>query len=282
MRRIVRWRAVWAALGLAALCIVLLITLEPARDITHTALGWLRVEPLEIREEFQATEFTAQAAPAAATPSLADVVQVLSAEPSRTIPDAAAADIQALRFEVVTIEPPQAFAGRPTRSVTQFGTLTLQVDAADLAALLAPGFNSRALARRLGSDEVRIAGGALVITTWPADDETQGQLTLLQIEAPLVSGLPERDLALLTRLLSQALLPPILSRDIDVLELPLVQLALGLDVDPDLRQAQPTVTDLPTGDQGVTWMHARSQLLLTGPLAAESMLRLAAQARTER
>ena len=121
-----------------------------------------------------------------------------------------------------------------------------------------------------------------MVTTWLADDARQEPLTLLQIEAPLVSGLPPRDLELLTELLSQAFLPPILSGEIDVMELPLVQLALGLEIDPDATPVEPTLTDLPTGDQAVTWMRDRSQLLLTGPLPPDSLLRLAATARIER
>ena len=50
MRQIARLRALWVALGITALAIVLLVTLAPARDITHTALGWLRLETLEIED----------------------------------------------------------------------------------------------------------------------------------------------------------------------------------------------------------------------------------------
>ena len=282
MRQVARLRALWVALGITALAIVLLVTLAPARDITHTALGWLRLETLEIEASAQQTAASARAAPVAPTPTLAEVVEVVSVEPGLTIADAAPPDIRALPFEVVTIDPPNAFSSDPSRSVTTSGTLTLQLDTADLAALLAPGFPPRALARRLGNDEVTIAGGALVLTTWPADDARQEPLSLLQIEAPLVSGLPQRDLELLTELLSQAFLPPILSGEIDVLELPLVQLALGLEIDPDATPVEPTLTDLPTGDQAVTWMRDRSQLLLTGPLPPGSLLRLAATARIER
>ena len=282
MRQVARLRALWVALGITALAIVLLVTLAPARDITHTALGWLRLETLEIEDSAQQTAASARAAPVAPTPTLAEVVEVVSVEPGLTIADAAPPDIRALPFEVVTIDPPNAFSSDPSRSVTTSGTLTLQLDTADLAALLAPGFPPRALARRLGNDEVTIAGGALVLTTWPADDARQEPLSLLQIEAPLVSGLPQRDLELLTELLSQAFIPPILSGEIDVVELPLVQLALGLEIDPDATPVEPTLTDLPTGDQAVTWMRDRSQLLLTGPLPPDSLLRLAATARIER
>ncbi len=282
MRQVARLRALWVALGISTLAIILLVTLAPARDITHTALGRLRLETLEIEDSAQQTAASARVAPVAPTPTLAEVVEVVSVEPGLTIPDAAPPDIRALPFEVVTIDPPKAFASDPSRSVTTSGTLTLQLDTANLAALLAPGFPPRALARRLGNDEVTIAGGALVLTTWPADDARQDPLTLLQIEAPLVSGLPPRDLELLTELLSQGFLPPILRGEIDVLELPLVQLALGLEIDPDATPVAPTLTDLPTGDQAVTWMRDRSQLVLTGPLPPDSLLRLAATARIER
>ena len=282
MRQVARLRALWVALGITTLAIVLLITLAPARDITHMALGRLRLETLEIEGSAQPTAASARGAPVAPTPTLAEVVELLSAEPGLTIADAAPQDIRALPFEVVTIDPPKAFSSDPNRSVTTSGTLTLQLDTADLAALLAPGFRSRSLARRLGKDEVTIAGGALVVTTWLDDDARQDPITLLQIEAPLVSGLPPRDLELLAELLSQAFLPPILSGEIDVMELPLVQLALGLEIDPDAAPVEPTLTDLPTGDQAVTWMRDRSQLLLTGPLPPDSLLRLAATARIER
>ena len=282
MRQVARLRALWIALGITTLAIVLLVTLAPARDITHTSLGRLRLETLEIAGSAQQTAASARVAPVAPTPTLAEVVEVVNVEPGLTIADAAPPDIRALPFEVVTIDPPKSFSSDPSRSVTTSGTLTLQLDTADLAALLAPGFRSRSLARRLGKDEVTIAGGALVVTTWLDDDARQEPLTLLQIEAPLVSGLPPRDLELLTELLSQAFLPPILSGEIDVMELPLVQLALGLEIDPDATPVEPTLTDLPTGDQAVTWMRDRSQLLLTGPLPPDDLLRLAATARIER
>ena len=281
MKQIVRLRALWLALGSIVLAIVLLITLAPARDIAHTALGWLRVETLEITDSAQPMAASTGGAPATPAPTLAEIVKVVSVQPSETNQDASPADIRALPFEIVSIDPPNDFSDAPERSVTTFGTLTLQLDTANLAALLAPGFPSRSLARRLGTDDVTVAGGALVVTSWSADDARQDPLTLLQIEAPLVSGLPPRDLELLAELLSQAFLPPILSPEIDVLDIPLVQAALGLEISP-AASAAPTITDLPTGDQAATWMRDRTQFLLTGPLAPDRLLRLAATARTER
>ena len=282
MRRIARWRAVWAALGLAALCIVLLITVAPARDVTHTVLGWLRVTPLEIEEDDSGAFAYAPAAPATPTPTLAEIVEVVSVEPSATISEATSADIDGLPFKVVAIDPPQDFAGEPTRSVTRFGTLTLRLDTADLAALLAPGFPSRRLARRLGTDELTVAGGALVVSSWAAEGADGAALTLYQIEAPLITGLPPRELELLAGLISQAFLPPIVSREIDVLDIPLVEMALGLEVDAEARPTEPTLNELPSGEPAVTWMRDRSQLVLTGPLAPEDLLRLAETAKVER
>jgi len=78
-----------------------------------------------------------------------------------------------------------------------------------------------------------------------------------------------------------ALIPPILSQQFDVLDIPLVQLALGLDVDPESESAGPTLTDSPTGDRMVTWTRDRSQFVLTGPLPAENLLRLAETAKDD-
>lgn len=282
MKQVIRSRALWAAIGSITLAVVLLITLAPARDITHTVLGWLRVTPLEIADESVPTAATGRDAPVTPEPTLAEVVDVVSMEPSTTIPDATAADISELPFQVLGIDAPEAFLDEPMRQITTFGTLTLELDTAELARLLAPGFPSRRLARRLGTDELTISGGALVVTTWPADDTAQGPLTLLQIEAPLVRGLPPPDLELLAELLAQAFVPPILSQEFDILEIPVVQLALGLDLEGGSGSAEPVLTELPTGDQGVAWTRDRSQFLLTGPLPPDGLLRLADTARIER
>ena len=282
MSQVVRSRALWAAVGSITLAVVLLITLAPARDITHTVLGWLRVTPLEIDADAGPATSAGRTVPATPTPTLAEVVEVVSSEPGLTIRDPSPADIRALPFDLLTISPSEGFSDEPERSISTLGTLTLQLDTADLAALLSGGFGSRSLARRLGTDELTISGGAYVMTTWPADDTDREPLTLLQIEAPLVRGLPPRDLELLAELLAQAFVPPILSQEFDVLEIPLVRLALGLDGDSTSDSAEPSVTDLPTGSLGVSWMHERSQLLLTGPLPPDSLLRLAETARIER
>lgn len=281
MRDVVRSRVLWATVGSVSLAVVLLITLAPARDITHTVLGWLRVTPLEIKDDADATDASALTTPATPAPTLADVVELVSMEPSSMIREATTADIGDLPFEVVGLDPPTPFASKPTHTVTTFGSVTLTLDTADLAELLAPGFPSRRLARRLGPDEVTAAGGALVVSTWRAENDDD-PLTLFQLEAPLVSGLPPRDLELLAELLAQALVPPILSQQLNVLDLPLVQLALGLDVDPESESVAPTITESPTGDRMVTWTRDRSQFVLTGPLPAEDLLRLAETAKDDR
>ena len=278
MREIVRSRALWVSVGSIALAVVLLITLAPARDVTHTVLGWLRVSPLEI--ETAADAVSAPTEPPAPTPTLAEVVELVGVEPTTTIQDATSADLADLPFQVASLDPPADFTGTPARSVTTFGTVTLTLDTADLAALLAPGFPSRRLARRLEPDDVTVAGGAMVVTTWASADDEE-PLTLIQIQAPLVSGLPPRDLELLAELLAQALVPPILSQQFDVLEIPLVQLALGLEVDAEPVSDVPTLTDTPIGDQVVTWTRERSQYVLTGPLPAEDLLHLAQTAKVE-
>lgn len=279
MTEVLRSRALWGAIGSITLAVVLLITFAPARDVTHTVLGWLRVTPLEIEGDPQTGADSGQPVPVTPTPTLADAIEVIRVEPSSTIGEAMPTDIDDVPFQVIQVAPPDAFAAEPRRSVTTFGTVTLGVDTADLAALLAPGFQSRRLARRLGTDQVTVAGGALVMSSWPADDAETEELTLIQIEAPLVSGLPPRDLELLAELMSQAFIPPILSRELDVLEIPLVQLALGLEVEDAARPTEPTLTDLPGGHPAVTWLQGRSQLVLTGPLSGEDLLRLAATAR---
>ena len=278
MREVVRSRALWASVGSISLAVVLLITLAPARDITHTVLGWLRVSPLEI--ETAADAVSAPTEPPAPTPTLAEVVELVGVEPTTTIQDATSADLADLPFQVAILDPSTDFTGTPTHSVTTFGTVTLTLDTADLAALLAPGFPSRRLARRLEPDDVTVAGGAMVVSTWAAADDEE-PLTLIQIEAPLVSGLPPRDLELLAELLAQALVPPILSQQFDVLDLPLVQLALGLEIDAESDSDVPTLTDTPIGDQVVTWTRERSQFVLTGPLPPEDLLRLAKTAKIE-
>jgi len=279
MREVVRSRALWGAIGAITLAVVLLITAAPARDVTHTVLGWLRVTPLELDSGDTSADDSILNQPTTPAPTLADVIEVISAEPSMSIPDATLADIQELPFEVVAINPPTEFSGEPTRSVTTLGTLTLGMDTADLAAILAPGFASRSLARRLGTDEVTVAGGALVVTSWTADVSDSNALTLYQIEAPLVTGLPPRDLELLAELISQAFIPPIISQEVDVLDLPLVRIALGLEVDSETRPTEPAVTELPTGEPAVTWTRDRSQLVLTGPLPPETLLEMASTAR---
>ena len=281
MRDVVRSRVLWATVGSISLAVVLLITLAPARDFTHTVLGWLRVTPIEIQADAGATDASARTTSPTPAPTLAEVVELLSVEPTSTIQEATTADIGDLPFDVVGLDPPTAFASKPTHSVTTFGSVTLTLDTADLAELLAPGFPSRRLARRLGPDEVTVAGGALVVSTWRAENDDD-PLTLFQIEAPLVSGLPPRDLELLAELLAQALVPPILSQQLDVLDLPLVQLALGLDVDPESESAAPAITESPTGDRMVTWTRDRSQFVLTGPLPAEDLVRLAETAKVDR
>ncbi len=282
MREVVRSRLLWAAVVSITLAVVLLITVASARDITHTVLGWLRVSPLELDEEVSQADATPPTEPAAPAPTLADLVEVVSVDPTTSIPDATPADIGDLPFEVIEIDPPAAFSGAPARSVTTFGTLTMGLDTADLAAVLAPGFPSRRLARRLGTDEITVAGGALVVSTWPANGRDGDAITLYQIEAPLVTGLPPRDLELLAELITQAFLPPIVSRETDVLDIPLVRLGLGLEVDDETTSAEPTLTEMPGGETAVMWMRDRSQLVLTGPLAPEDLLRLAETAKVER
>ena len=282
MREVVRSRLLWAAVVSITLAVVLLITVAPARDITHTVLGWLRVSPLELDEEVSQADATTPTEPAAPAPTLADLVEIVSVDPTTSIPDATPADIDDLPFEVIEIDPPAAFSADSTRSVTTFGTLTMGLDTADLAAVLAPGFPSRRLARRLGTDEITVAGGAMVVSTWPAVRRDGGVMTLYQIEAPLVTGLPPRDLELLAELITQAFLPPIVSRETDVLDIPLVRLALGLEVDDEATSAEPTLTEIPGGEPAVMWMRDRSQLVLTGPLAPEDLLQLAETAKVER
>ena len=282
MREVVRSRLLWAAVVSITLAVVLLITVAPVRDITHTVLGWLRVSPLELDEEVSQADATTPTEPAAPAPTLADLVEIVSVDPTTSIPDATSADIDDLPFEVIEIDPPAAFSGDSTRSVTTFGTLTLGLDTADLAAVLAPGFPSRRLARRLGTDEITVAGGALVVSTWPANGRDGDAITLYQVEAPLVTGLPPRDLELLAELITQAFLPPIVSRETDVLDIPLVRLALGLEVDDETTSAEPSLTEMPGGETAVMWMRDRSQLVLTGPLAPEDLLRLAVTAKVER
>jgi len=167
---VLRSRALWGAIGSITLAVVLLITFAPARDVTHTVLGWLRVTPLEIEGDPQTGADSGQPVPVTPTPTLADAIEVISVEPSSTIGEATPTDIDDVPFQVIQVAPPDAFAAEPRRSVTTFGTVTLGVDTADLAALLAPGFQSRRLARRLGTDQVTVAGGALVMSSWPADD----------------------------------------------------------------------------------------------------------------
>lgn len=282
MREVVRSRVLWAAIGSITLAVVLLITVAPARDITHTALGWLRVSPLELDDGDSQADATAPTEAATPAPTLADVVEIVSVDPTMSIPDATSADLDELPFAVIEIDPPTTFSGDPARSVTRFGTLTLGLDTADLAAALAPGFPSRRLARRLGTDEITVAGGALVVSTWPANGSDPGAITLYQVEAPLVTGLPPRELELLADLIAQAFLPPIISRETEVLEIPLVRMALGLEIDDESSPAEPTLTEIPSGEPAVMWMRDRSQLVLTGPLAPEDLLQLAETAKVER
>ncbi len=282
MSEVVRARSVWVAVGTIALAVVLLVTLAPARDVTHTVLGWLRVTPLDLDDDDGRGDRPAPTVPTTPTPTLADVIDIVRAEASATNPDATSADIDALPFDVIAIDPPEDFGSKPTRSVTTFGTVTLGLNTADLAELLAPGFPSRRLARRLGTDEITVAGGALVVSSWPSEVGGSDALVLYQIEAPLVSGLPPRDLELLAELVSQAFVPPILSREINLLDTPLVQMALGLEVDDATRPTEPSLTELPSGDAAVSWMRNRSQLVLTGSLAQAELLELAASARVDR
>jgi hypothetical protein len=279
VREVVRSGVLWATVVSITLAVVLLITVAPAREITHTVLGWLRVTPLELDDDVSQADATATTEPAAPAPTLADVVEIVSVDPSTSIPDATPEDIGDLPFAVIEIDPPAAFSSDFSRSVTRFGTLTLGLDTADLAAVLAPGFPSRRLARRLGTDEITVAGGALVVTTWPADGKEGGEIALYQIEAPLVTGLPPRDLELLAELISQAFVPPIISREMDVLDIPLVRLALGLEVESEAGPTEASVTELPNGEPAVTWARDRSQLVLTGPVAPEALLLLASTAR---
>lgn len=282
MREVVRSRVLWAAVVSITLAVVLLITVAPARDITHTVLGWLRVSPLELDEDVSQADTTAPTEAATPAPTLADVVEIVSVDPTTSIPDATLADINDLPFGVFEIDTPADYSGDPARSVTTFGTLTLGLDTADLAAVLAPGFPSRRLARRLGTDEITVAGGALVVSTWPADGRDGSVITLFQVEAPLVTGLPPRELELLADLITQAFLPPILSRETDVLDIPLVRVALGLEIDDETRPAEPTLAEIPSGEPAVMWMRDRSQLVLTGPLAPEDLLQLAGTAKVQR
>ncbi len=304
-RQLLRSRALWAALSATAVAAALLATLQPVREATHTALGWLRTETLTIEaaDAADAADAEPQAPP--------DAFQVEWLERAGMLTNVTGGELADLPFDLVTLDPPRGFVSAPVYAVAGAGTMRVSLDSSGLQALLdggagmetPPGGSAGAaasaadeapaassspqaappraavrLASGFADQEFTVAGGAVVMTTWAAANPGGAPLTLVQIEPPTVSGLTQADLRRLSRVLGQLFLPPIVSAQVEISELPLVRDALGLNDDADDADEPPRVTELPDGSAAVTWTAGRATLILTGPLPPDDLRRLAAAA----
>ena len=271
MGKVLQARRLWAGLGLTAVIVALLITVEPFRLAVHHVLNGLREQPIAIEPSADAA--TVAATPEATTGLPPDTFVITEVEASVYTDLGANEPLPDLPFQPIALDAPDGFTPVAERTLRQGGAWRVDVDFEQLQSFLAGSQVRVPLPERLRTRAVTVQGPDMLITTWRSAAPSEDYMSLVQFAAPKVSAPPEVDLELISRALVREFLPPVLVRRIELGEIALYRDILGLEPLDD--GAQPQAFGLPDGRSLVFWRADASYAALVGPLSPEALLRLA-------
>ncbi len=273
MGKILQARGLWAGLGLTAVIVALLVTVEPVRLAVHHVLNGLREQPIPVETGEYAYAPLGTATPPAATGLQPDTFVVTEVEAPTSMDLAADDSLPDLPFQPIELDAPAGFTVPAERTLQQGGSWRVDVDFEQLQSFLAGSQVRVPLPDRLRTRAVTVQGPEMLITTWTSAARSSAYLVLVQFAAPRVSAPPEVDLELISQALVREFLPPVLARQIELSEIALYRDVLGLDsLDDD---SQPQRLQLPDGRSLVHWRADGSYAVLMGPGSPEALLRLA-------
>ena len=270
MGKALRFRGLWAGLGLTAAVVALLVTVEPVRLAVHHVLNGLREQPISVAASVQASPATTS--PQSVTELQPDTFVVTEIEAPVSIDIGPAESPPDLPFEPIELDAPAGFA-LSERTLRQGGAWRVDIDFEQLQSFLAGSQVRIPLPERLRTRAVTVRGPEMLITTWTSAARSGDPLVLVQFGAPRVSAPPEVDLELISRALVREFLPPVLARRIELSEIALYRDILGLEPLDD--GDQPQRWQLPDGRSLVFWRADAAYAALMGPLRPEALLRLA-------
>lgn len=268
---------VWAAVGALVVLIVLIVTVEPVRLTVHAGLNVLRRTPLEVAVEAREPRGADPTQTVDALPP--DAIEVTVVREPEIVTDPTRAQLAELPFEVLTVDPPTGFDAGPSTLSAARGAWDVQVDFEKLQPFLRGQDIRIPLPPSLRTQMIQIEGGATVVTRWAGLSDRGHSLTLVQLAAPRVTSPDGLDLELIATAIQREFLPPVISRQIQIADIPLLRDALGISAPPD-REPQPMrALRLPDGRRVVWFNAADSLLVLVGPLSDDELLDLAAKAK---
>lgn len=270
MGKALRARGLWAGLGLTAVIVALLVTVEPVRLAVHQVLNGLREQPMAIDPIVDGTAVAAT--PAVTTDLPPDTFVITEVEAPMSLDLGPTERLPDLPFQPIELDAPSGYSAAE-RTVRQGGSWRVDVDFEQLQRFLAGSQVRVPLPERLRTRPVTVQGPEMLVTTWVSTAPSGDDLVLVQFAAPLVSAPPEVDLELISQALVREFLPPVLARQIELREIALYRDILGLEpLDDD---GQPQTLQLPDGRALVHWRAEDSYAVLMGPGGSEALLRLA-------
>ena len=264
-----RARGLWAGLGLTAVIVALLVTVEPVRLAGHHVLNGLREQPIAIEPIVEGAAVAAT--PAATTDLPPDTFVITEVEAPMSLDLGPTERLPDLPFQPIELDAPAGFSAAE-RTVQRGGSWRVDVDFEQLQSFLAGSQVRIPLPERLRTRAVTVQGPEILITTWTSAAQSGDYLVLVQLAAPRVSAPPEVDLELISRALVREFLPPVLARQIELSEIALYRDVLGLE---PLDDSEPQWLQLPDGRSLVHWRAEASYAVLMGPGSPEALLRLA-------
>lgn len=270
MGKVLRARGLWAGLGLTALIVALLVTVEPVRLAVHQVLNGLREQPMAIDPIVDGTAVAAT--PAATTDLPPDTFVITEAEAPMSLDLGPTERLPDLPFQPIELDAPAGFSAAE-RTVQQGGSWRVDVDFEQLQSFLAGSQVRVPLPERLRTRTVTVQGPEVLVTTWASTAPSSDSLVLVQFAAPRVSAPPEVDLELISQALVREFLPPVLARQIELREIALYRDILGLRPLDDDRQ--PQTLQFPDGRALVHWRADDSYAVLMGRGSPEALLRFA-------
>ncbi len=271
MSTVLRYRGLWAGLGLTAAFVALLVTVEPARLAVHNVLSGLRVQPIRIESSSEAPSVVPTPGDAGTLQPDTFVITEIEAPVAVTI--GAAEPLPPLSFEPFILDPPPGFGPADEYTLQQGGSWRVDIDFEKLQSFLAGAEVRVPLPENLRTRAATVRGPEILVTRWASNASTGDPLVLVQFAAPRITAPPEVDLELISRALVREFLPPVLARRIDINEIALYRDVLGLEPLDD--GAQPQWLRLPGGTSLLYWRADGSYAALVGPLDRAALMRLA-------
>ena len=268
---------VWATVGALAVLIVLIVTVEPVRLTVHAGLNALRRTPLEVAVTARESRGVEPNKTVDALPP--DAVEITVVREPEIVTDPTHAQLAELPFEVLTIDPPTGFDAGPSTLAAARGAWDVQIDFEKLQPFLRGQDIRIPLPPSLRTQIIQIEGGATVVTRWAGLSDRGHSLTLVQLAAPRVTSPDGLDLEFIAAAIQREFLPPVISRQIEIADIPLLRDALGISAPRDREPRVMRPLRLPDGRRVLWFNAADSVLVLVGHVSDDQLLDLAAKAK---